>query len=77
MIKINLDKAKTISHELRRAARAAEFEPYDVAISKQIPGEFETAEAKRAEIRAKYASYQYEIDNAQNVEALKELIKFQ
>lgn len=77
MIKINLDKAKEISHQLRRAARTAEFEPYDSVIAKQIPGEYETAEAKRAEIRLKYASYQYEIDNAQSVEALKELIKFQ
>ena len=77
MIKINLDKARQISHELRRTARSAEFEPHDNIIAKQIPGESENAELKRAEIRAKYASYQYEIDNAQSVEALKDLIKFQ
>ena len=77
MITINLDKAKDISHELRRAARTAEFEPYDNVIAKQIPGEFETAEAKRAEIRTKYASYQADINNAESVEVLKELIKFQ
>lgn len=76
MIKINLDKAKTISHEMRRAARTAEFQPYDNVISKQIPGEFEKAEAMRSQIRIKYASYQYEIDNAESIEQLKELISF-
>lgn len=77
MININLDKAKTISHELRRTARTAEFEPFDNVIAKQIPGQFENAESKRQEIRAKYASYQEQIDNAPSVEVLKEIIKFQ
>jgi hypothetical protein len=77
MISINLDKAKTISHELRRTARTAEFEPYDNLIAKQIPGESAAAEAKRVEIRAKYAAYQAKIDEAESVEVLKELIKFQ
>ena len=76
MIKINLEKAKEIAHGLRRTARAAEFAPYDNSIAKQIPGETENAEAKRIEIRAKYASYQEQINNAQNVEQLTELIKF-
>jgi hypothetical protein len=77
MISINLDKAKTISHELRRTARTAEFEPYDNVIAKQIPGQFDDAEAKRQEIRARYASYQEQINNAPSVEVLKEIIKFQ
>lgn len=76
MIKINLEKAKNIAHNLRRAARTAEFEPYDNIIAKQIPGETENAETERSKIRAKYASYQYEIDNARSVEQLTELLKF-
>ena len=38
MITINIDKAKTIAHDKRRAAREEEFKPYDDAIAKQIPG---------------------------------------
>lgn len=77
MIKINLDKAKTISHELRRTARTAEFEPYDNLIAKQIPGEAEKAEAERKKIREKYTKYQSQIDKAETVDQLKEIIHFQ
>ena len=38
MITINIDKAKTIAHDIRRAARAEEFKPHDEIIMKQIPG---------------------------------------
>ena len=71
MITINVDKAKTIAHDLRRAARAEEFKPYDDAIAKQIPGEAEGAEAARALIRAKYTTMQEEIDSATTVEEIK------
>lgn len=71
MITINIDKAKTIAHNLRRAARAEEFKPYDDAIAKQIPGEAEGAEAARALIRAKYTTMQEEIDSATTVEEIK------
>ncbi len=37
MITINLDKAKTIAHEKRRAARSAEFAPLDIKAT--IPSE--------------------------------------
>ena len=37
MIVINIDKAKGIAHEIRRAKRAEEFAPYDEVIMKQIP----------------------------------------
>lgn len=77
MININLDKAKTISHDLRRSARTAEFEPYDSIVSKQIPGEVEQAEAERKKIREKFTVYQTQIDKAQSVEELKEIIKFE
>jgi hypothetical protein len=71
MITINVDKAKIIAHDLRRAARAEEFKPYDDAIAKQIPGEAEGAEAARALIRAKYKTMQEEIDSATTVEEIK------
>lgn len=74
MIVINIDKAKTIGHELRRAARAEEFKPYDDAIAKQIPGQTADAEAQRAVIREKYAALQTAMDAAQTVEELKALL---
>lgn len=74
VITINIDKAKTIAHNLRRAARAEEFKPYDDAIAKQIPGEAEGAEAARALIRAKYTTMQEEIDSATTVEEIKSAI---
>ena len=74
MIVINLDKAKDIAHDKRRAARAAEFEPFDNAISKQIPGQMEGAEAARQAIRDKYAQLQAQMDAAQTVEELKTLL---
>lgn len=71
MIVINIDKAKNIAHDLRRAARAEEFKPFDEAISKQIPGQTEGAEAQRQLIRDKYAVMQSEIDAATTVEQIK------
>ena len=71
MIKINLDKAKNITHELRRAARSHEFEPYDAVIMKQIPGnDFIAAESARQEIRQRYAGIQQAIDACADVEHL-------
>lgn len=72
MIRINIDKAKLIAHEKRREARAAEFKPYDEVIMKQIPGaDSAIAEEARAEIRAKYANIQDDIDSASSVEDIK------
>jgi len=71
MIKINIDKAKAIGHEMRRAARAQEFQPYDDAIAKQIPGQMEGAEAARQDIRNKYAGIQTAIDGAATPEEIK------
>jgi len=71
VITINLTKAKTIAHDVRRAARTEEFKPYDDAIAKQIPNETDGAEAARAVIRAKYATMQTEIDAASTVEEIK------
>ncbi len=64
MITINITKAKAIGHDMRRAARAQEFAPYDEAIAKQIPGQADGAEAARQAIREKYAAIQTAIDAA-------------
>lgn len=75
MIVININKAKSIAHEMRRAARAAEFAPLDFAISARVPGQDETAlEQMRQEIRTKYADIQVRIDSADTVEAVKEAL---
>ena len=71
MITINIDKAKTIAHDKRRAAREVEFQPYDEAIAKQIPGQVEGAEEARAAIRAKYATMQTAIDAATTADEIK------
>lgn len=68
-IVINLDKAKAIVHDKRRAARAAEFAPLDVKAT--IPSEAAAAEAARQAIREKYATMQTQIDAAPNVDELK------
>lgn len=75
MITVNVDKAKTITHEIRRAKRAEEFAPYDEVIMKQIPGaDAAAAEAARAEIRTKYDTIQTNIDAASDADTLKTII---
>lgn len=75
MIRINLDKAKAIGHEMRRAERAKEFEPFDKVIAAQIPGtDAAEAEAARQAIREKYAAIQSEIDAAQTPEEIKAVL---
>ena len=71
MITINITKAKAVAHDLRRAARSVEFQPYDEAIAKQIPGQMEGAETARAAIRTKYAAMQTAIDAASTVDEIK------
>jgi len=71
MIVINVTKAKAIGHDMRRAARAQEFAPYDEAIAKQIPGQMEGAEAARQVIREKYAAIQTAIDAAATPDQIK------
>ena len=73
MITINIDKAKAITHDKRRAARSAEFAPLDVKAT--IPSEAAAAEAARAAIRTKYADIQTAVDAAADVAALKGIIE--
>ena len=70
-IVIDVTKAKAIGHDMRRAARAEEFKPYDKAIAKQIPGQAEGAETARQAIREKYAAIQTSIDAAATPDEIK------
>lgn len=72
MITVNLEKAKGIAHDKRRAARSAEFAPLDIKAT--IPSEAATAEAERQVIRDKYAQMQQKINAASSVEDLKKLL---
>lgn len=69
MIIVNIDKAKQIGHDMRRAARAKEFAPLDIKAT--IPTEAAAAEAERQKIRDKYALMQTAIDAAATPEAIK------
>jgi hypothetical protein len=72
MITINMDKAKAIGHDMRRAARAEEFKPFDDIIAKQIPGADHTAaEASREAIRVKYATIQNQINASTTTDQIK------
>ena len=76
MITINLSKAKTIAHEVRRQRRAEEFDPLDQVIMKQIPGtDVVAVEAQRQAIRDKYAEIQINIDSAQDSDELLTVIQ--
>ena len=71
MITVNINKAKAIGHDMRRAAREEEFKPFDDAIAKQIPGQMEGAEAARQAIRDKYVTIQAAIDAAATPDEIK------
>ena len=75
MITVNMDKAKAIAHEVRRAKRAEEFAPLDEVIMKQIPGnDAAQAEAARQAIRDKYSALQAQMDAATTADELKSLL---
>lgn len=72
MITINVDKAKNIAHEVRRAKRSEEFAPLDIKAT--IPSEAAAAEEARAAVRAKYAAIQSDIDSATDLDTLKQVM---
>lgn len=72
-IAINIDKAKTIAHDKRRAARSAEFAPLDIKAT--IPSEAAAAEAARQAVRDKYAAMQTQIEAASDVPTLKTIVE--
>jgi hypothetical protein len=69
MITVNIDKAKAIGHDMRRAARAAEFAPLDLKAT--IPFEAAWAEEERQAVRDKYAAVQTAIDAAATTDEIK------
>jgi len=71
-IVIDLNKAKSIAHEKRRAARSDEFAPLDIKAT--IPSEAQAAETDRQAVRNKYATMQTQMDAATTVEELKDLL---
>lgn len=72
MIVININKAKEVAHDIRRAKRAEEFAPLDIKAT--IPSEATSAEAARQVVRDKYATMQQSINLATSVEQLKQLL---
>jgi hypothetical protein len=73
MITININKAKNIAHDIRRAKRAEEFAPLDIKAT--IPSEAVAAEVARQAVRDKYAAMQTQINSASTPEEIKEAIK--
>jgi hypothetical protein len=73
MININLNKAKDIVHDIRRAKRTAEFAPLDVKAT--IPSEAVEAEAARQAVREKYEAMQADIEAAQTLDDLKAILQ--
>ena len=75
-VDVDLDKAKDIGHDMRRANREAEFAPFDAIIMKQIPGNSAVeAEASRQEIRFKYALIQDAINVAETTDEIKSALE--
>jgi hypothetical protein len=72
-IVIDITKAKAITHDMRRAARSAEFAPLDVKAT--IPSEAAAAEAARQAVREKYAAIQASVDAAADVASLKTIVE--
>lgn len=78
MIVVNIDKAKGIAHDMRRAAREEEFKPLDAVVMKQIPGfDIASVEAQRQAVRDKYAEIQNQIDAATSPEDITAALKGQ
>jgi hypothetical protein len=69
MITININKAKDIAHDIRRAKRSEEFAPLDVQAT--IPSQASAAESARQVIRDKYAAMQTQINSASTPEEIK------
>jgi len=72
-IVIDITKAKAITHDMRRAARSAEFAPLDIKAS--IPSEAVAAEAARQAVREKYAAIQASVDAAADTATLKTIVE--
>lgn len=74
---ININKAKAITHDIRRSMRAEEFIPLDQKININIANATKVAEveAQRQAIRDKYATIQNSIDTCSTADELKVIIR--
>jgi len=72
MIKVNVEKAKQIAHDKRRAVRSEKYAPLDIEAT--IPTMADEAEAKRAVIRTADAQLQVKIDDAVDADELKAVL---
>lgn len=70
MIKVDLQKAKALAHDVRRAKRNEKFAPLDIKAT--IPAEAADAESKRELLRNDDALKQIAIDSASDVTELKQ-----
>jgi hypothetical protein len=71
-VDIDLDRARSVGHDIRRQKRAEEFQPFDEVIAKQIPGKDSAqAEEARQAIRDKYTEVQDAIDAASTPDEIK------
>ena len=71
-VDIDMDRARSVGHGIRRQKRAEEFDPHDEVIAKQIPGKDQTqAEEARQVVRDKYATMQVAIDEAATPDEIK------
>lgn len=74
-VKLSLDDAKDVIHEHRRIIRDALLEPLDKLTL--IPPKAKEAEEKRQAIREQFDEFQIEIDNASDIDSLKQtMLKF-
>jgi hypothetical protein len=72
MITVDMNKAKVIAHDARRATRNAAFAPLDIKAT--IPAEATAAEEARVVIREDDAALQVQMDAASNADELKALM---
>jgi len=70
---VNIEKAKQLAHDKRRAIRSEKYDPLDIEAT--IPTMAEEAEAKRAVIRTADAQLQVKIDNAVDADELAKIVK--
>ena len=77
IVVIDINKAKEITHNKRREARAGEFKPLDEAITINIanPDKVAEIEAERQAIRDKYAEIQININACTTTDELKAIIE--
>ena len=77
VVTVDLAQAKIIAHELRRNHRDKLMAPWDKRVAEKIPGKCPVvAEAERVHIRIDNGQTQREIDFAQSVEDLAQVVKF-